>query len=388
MPSVLEIAKKLNKDYGDKNLAILANTNPSYERLASGAMGYDFPMYGGDTLGRIVVHTGMEHSGKTTAALVKMAAFQRKYPEKVCVFIDVEHALDMDFIAEMTGIDWTKVIYVNPTMMNGNQILGIAEEFILAEDMGMMIIDSIAALVSSSDFEGNMEKDNGMRSSMAKPLNMFLKKVMGPISKNRSILLLINQTRIAGVMPNGAIKYGELCGKAVAFYTTTNIRFATRTFTDGDIVDKREGEKADGFRLQFSVLKNKTARVDRGGGFMTFRYDSGLDFAYDLIEVALNFNLIPKEGNTFTLTDLLTGKPYDLGTDEVGRPIKLVGKGKVRDYIKNNPTFAKTYIEMLTKHISNGDKKYGKLLDERDLGVTEEMIAEANSTEDPNAESN
>ena len=114
MSSVLEIAKKLNRAYKNEKLALTADVMPSYERLACNDLGADFPLYGGLPYGRIVTVSGKEHSGKTTGACTYLAAYQRANPDKTCVFVDVEHALDKEFQAAMTGLDLTKLLYVNP----------------------------------------------------------------------------------------------------------------------------------------------------------------------------------------------------------------------------------------------------------------------------------
>lgn len=73
--SVLAKAKQLNKEYKNDNMAVFANTVPHYERLSTGALGWDFPLYGGIPLGRVAVFAGLEHSGKTSACCVALAAY-------------------------------------------------------------------------------------------------------------------------------------------------------------------------------------------------------------------------------------------------------------------------------------------------------------------------
>jgi RecA/RadA recombinase len=101
MASVLEIAKKLNKEYKTDKLAMVADIKPNYERLPSGALGLDYPLFGGLPLGRICVFSGLQHSGKSTAACAVLAAYQRKFPQKICAYVDVEHSLALKFQAAM-----------------------------------------------------------------------------------------------------------------------------------------------------------------------------------------------------------------------------------------------------------------------------------------------
>ena len=122
------------------------------------------------------------------------------------------------------------------------------------------------------------------------------------------------------------------------------------------------GEGADGFRLQFKIMKNKTAPCNRGGGFITYRYATGLDWVNDLLEIALTFDFIHRVNNvTYELINLETGELY---TDENGNQLR--GKKQdLIDYIKTNIKFQNEYLAMLNRYISASDASYGSLLDER-----------------------
>lgn len=386
MSSVLEIAKKLNRAYKNEKLALTADVMPSYERLACNDLGADFPLYGGLPYGRIVTVSGKEHSGKTTGACTYLAAYQRANPDKTCVFVDVEHALDKEFQAAMTGLDLTKLLYVNPEGMSGEQIMDAILEFQDSDDIGMIVLDSIAALVSSRDYDTDIEKDNGMSGGIAKPLAKFIRKMLDPLAAKKNILLLINQVRTVGTTFTGAPIYDEPGGHAPKYYASVKLRFGTRTFTQGDKVDARDGENADGFRLTFATTKNKTASTQRGGGFMTFRYDTGLDWSYDLLEVAIKYDFISRPSSmSYIVMNLETGEAY---TDADGNVLKFVGKQKLRDYLNDHVEFQKEYLAMLNRHISATANKYGSLLDARELAAitAEEASCEKEGDNKPPAE--
>lgn len=381
MSTVLEIAKKLNKAFENDRLAVLADVTPVYRRLSSGALGMDFSLYGGLPYGRLITISGKEHSGKSTATCVWLAAYQRANPDRMCVYVDVEHSLDIEFQTAMTGLDPTKLLYINPERMSGEQILDAVVDLQASDNIGMIVIDSIAALISSRDYDTDVETDKGMSASMAKPMGKFIKQMLGPLSTSGNILILVNQVRQIGTTFTGAAIYDEPCGHAPKYYASVKMRFGTRTFTNGDKVDLRDGESADGFRLTFATTKNKTASIQRGGGFMTFRYDRGLDWAYDLLEVAIKYDFISRPNTrTYILMNLETGEPY---TDlETGGTLSFVGKNKLRDYLENHIDFQKEYLEMLNKHISASQNKYGSLLDAR---VLAEINAEEASVEKESA---
>lgn len=380
MASVLEIAKKMNKEFKNDSLAIKADVQPHYKRCAMGMLGFDYPLFGGLPEGRVIQMSGKESSGKTTAACAFMAAYQRKYPEKTCVFVDVEHALDLEWVAQATELDMTKLVYVNPENMSGEQILDLAAELLQGEDIGCMTLDSVAALAPGEIYENDIDK--GSFANIAKSLGRFFTKTLDKISALKSILIIINQVR--PVFGARVPTFAEPCGKALAYYTSILLRFGTRTYTHGDQVDSREGEKADGIRLWFEIRKNKTATVQRGGGWITIRYDTGLDQMKDLLDVALKYEFIQRPtSQRYRLIDLNTGEVYswkdtisDNGTiGDPDDPLDFVGRGKVLEFFNTHPNFRKRYVDMVTEFISQKQNQCGSLLDENMLASMREESA-------------
>ena len=358
MASVFELSKKFNREFDDKTLAIKASVTPEYQRLSTGAFGFDYPLYGGLVYGRIATFSGLQHSGKTGAACVALSAYQRANPDKVCVFVDVEHSLDLKHQIRMTGLDPERLVYFNPTNLTGEQILDCILEYQKSDDIGMIVVDSIPALLPADALEKDMTKDPGMRGTIARSLHRFLVAMSSLVSSKGNILILINQVRIAGTTFTGAPIYKEPGGDAPNYYSSIKVRFGTRTFIKGDKVDSSDGEGAEGYRLKFAITKNKTGPIARGGGFMSFSYDRGMDWMRDLLEIAYKFDFIHRVNNvTYSLVDLETGEIY---VDENGNP--LTGKRKVlEEYLMNNYEFQNKYLSMLHKYIS-----YGNILDARE----------------------
>lgn len=370
---VLEKSLKLNKEFGDSTLAVKADVNPKYERMPTGAFGLDYPLYGGLPKGRIITFAGLFHSGKTTAACMAMSAYQRENPDKVCVYVDVEHSLDRPFQSRMTGLDLTRMLYVNPKTLTGEQILDYILELQKEPDIGMIVLDSLPALLPSASLENDLEKDPGMRGTIAKTLHRFLATMSNLVNNSNNILLLINQVRISGYTFTGAPIYTEPTGQSSQYYSSIKVRFGTRTFIKGDKVDASDGEGAEGFRLKFAITKNKCGPVARGGGFLSFNYDTGFMWLEDMLEIANKFGFIKKSGAYCTLINLDTGEAY---TKENGDVIKGYMKD-IKEYLKTNVEFQKEYIAMLNKFISANDNSYGNILDERErleIKVQEDLV--------------
>lgn len=372
--NILDYIKKLNKEFDSQELFRKADIIPGYRRLASGALGMDYCLYGGPAYGRILVFSGKEHSGKTTGAFALLAAFQRENPDKICLFVDVEQSLDLEFQALMNGVDLQRLIVFTPDPgMSGQQIMSaILELQFNTDNIGLIVVDSIPALETAQNLNNEFEKDMGKQATIAKSLAKFCKQILPSLRAKQNILILINQVRVKDVMYNGAPIYDEPGGSGPKFYGSTNVRFGTRTFMKGDKeIGSSDGTGADGFRIKFNITKNKTAACNRGGGFITYRYETGMDKMHDLLEIATTFDYIKRLNNvSYELINLETGEVLK---DEDGKD--LIGKKAVLiDYINTHPQFRTTYFQMLNDFISASNTKKGsvQLLSDEDLAEINE----------------
>ena len=141
--------KALKKVIGGIGLAI---EDP--ERLPSDIFSLDLAIGGGAPLGRCMLIYGMEASMKTTLALKFIASYQRRYPDKKCVFIDIEGHLSPSW-AKKFGVIWEKLLYIRPD--NGEQAVDLCEALAMADDVGVIAFDSIAALVTQGELDKGAE---------------------------------------------------------------------------------------------------------------------------------------------------------------------------------------------------------------------------------------
>ena len=276
----------------------------------------------------------------------------------MCLFADVEASADLEFQALMNGVDLSKLAILQPEVgMSGQQVLAsVLEMQLTADDIGMIVIDSVPALVTAQNLENDFEKDTGKQGTIAKSLHKFCGEILPSLHQKNNILLFINQVRIKDYTRQGAPIYSEPGGDALKFYSSVTIRFGTRVFLKGDeeIKGENNGEGADGYRIKFDITKNKTAPCNRGGGYITYRYETGMDWMHDLLEIATTFDFIRRLNNvTYELVDLETGEVY---SDGEGNSLK--GKKKeLIEYILTHEDFKKEYVEMLTNYISAKNTK-------------------------------
>lgn len=380
MATFAEIAKKINKEYGNNNIIRKSDIIPAYRRLASGALGMDYVLYGGIPYGRVCVYSGKQHSGKTTAAVAELAAYQKENPDRTCMYVDAEHALDIRFQMMMNDVDPDKLfVFTPPTGMSGEQIL--AEVLRLqteVDDIGLIVIDSIPALVTAQNLKNDFTKDTGKQGTIAKPMHKFLTEITPSLEEKQNILILINQVRIKDVMFTGAPIYSEPGGDGPKFYSSVSVRFGSRTFIKGDteLNASNDGEGATGFRLKFQITKNKTAPTARGGGFITYNYTTGMDKLRDLFDIATSFDLIQRLNNvTYQMIDLTTG---EILLDEEGKELKGK-KGYLFEYLETHKEFRDKYVDMLTNYISADNTMSKHMLSEEveaEIKAEEASVAE------------
>lgn len=350
-----ELAKKLKKEYDDDNYLQKANIVPGYQRLQTQALGMDYALFGGLPLGRICVISGQQHSGKTTATFAQISAYQKAFPDKMCLFVDVEQSADIQFQVNMNGVDTEKLTVLKPKVgQSGEQILADVLDFQQnVDDIGMIVIDSIPALVPSANLTNDFEKDNGRRGTIAGPLHKFCSNIVSSLREKNNILIFINQVRKVGTTYNGFPIFDEPGGDAPKYYSSVSIRFGTRKLIRLDEeLSSSDSEGADGFKLLFKITKNKTASCTRGGGFISYRYETGMDTTRDLLEIATTFGFISKiTSKTYALINCETG---EILLDEDGNELKGYKKTLI-EYLNTHKEFKDKYLKMLTDFISSSN---------------------------------
>lgn len=334
------------------------------------------PLKGGIPKGTIIGLSGVEHSGKTLFATLCCSDVLRDDPEKAVVYIDAENYLDIDWHTKMNHLDLTRFYYVQTGKASGEQILDMVSAYLQCEDVGLVVIDSIPALKPECEWVNDFTKDNGMQGTMAKKYQRAFPIFKGIIAENNSNIVLINQVRDKQVQvgPRTINVPEEACGKAFKYYCDIIFRFGKKTFTKKDNLDfsPKDNDPADGMRLKYKVVKNKTSsNYDNCGGYITYREDTGLDVVTDLIEGAIDLGFIKQAGAYYTLCNPLTKEPYK---DVAGKELKFQGKSKMQQYLEENEDFATSYIQLLSDVILNSTDKLSLNVDTSDINEEQKLL--------------
>lgn len=368
--SMKDAIKKINKACSQWDILGSGNFSQDLKKLPLNTLGFDLCFKGGLPYGQVVTFSGVEHSGKSTAAILAMAQYQKENPDKVCVYVDAENTLltQSEYFQTISGISYDSDHFVRYDC-TGRSAEEIFQDLILmqgTDDIGMIVIDSSRALISQADLDNEFVKDNGQRASVAKPIGKFIKQMMMYLPKRNNILLIINQVTVEKGM--FSTTYTEPGGYSLKYFPSLKVRFGTRTFTNGDKTDisqSKADDKVDGIQLHFAIVKSRLGGINKDGGFITIRYDKGVDSVFDLITIGLTAKFIQRPTTrTYLLTNLITGESYK--DNETKEELLFNSEAELDKYLRVNPKFVKEYSDMIIKYISKNKVKID-LIDEEIL---------------------
>jgi len=293
-----EILKEIQEKFGEGSIMQLGQKETIVaEAIPTGSLSLDLALgVGGVPKGRIIEIYGAESSGKTTLALHIIAQAQKKGGK--AAFIDSEHALDPEY-AKRIGVNLDNLLISQPD--SGEQALDIAEALVRSGQLDVIVIDSVAALTPQAEIEGEMgDQQIGLQ---ARLMSRALRKLTAFISKTKTVLIFINQTR----MQIRGMAYGNPVttpgGKALKFFSSVRVEL-------NRIAQIKKGEEIVGSRIKAKVVKNKVAPPFKIAEFDIY-YSEGISLESDLISIGLKRGLIQKSGNTFYYKDKKLGSSLD-----------------------------------------------------------------------------
>ncbi len=288
--------------------------------ISTGSISLDAALgIGGIPRGRVTEIYGPESSGKTTICLHIIAEAQKQ--GGLAAFIDAEHALDTAY-AKRLGVDTNNLLLSQPEF--GEQALEIVETLVRSGALDVVVIDSVAALTPRAEIEGEMgDPSMGVQ---ARLMSQALRKLTAAISKSRTSVIFTNQLRMKiGIMfGNPETTTG---GNALKFYAS--VRLDVRR-----IEALKDGNNVIGNRTKVKVVKNKVAPPFREAQF-DILYNEGISKLGDLIDVAVEHNIIAKSGSWFAYKDDKIGqgrdavKAYLLASPKVADEIFLAVRKKL-----------------------------------------------------------
>lgn len=288
----------ITKTYGTGAIMRLgeSKTNLNVEAIPTGSMMLDMALgIGGVPRGRIVELYGPESSGKTTVALHIIAEAQKMGGE--VAFIDVEHALD-PLYAQALGVNIDSLLVSQPD--SGEQALEIAEALVRSGAIDVLVVDSVAALTTKAEIDGDMGDSHV--GQLARLMSQAMRKLTAVISKSKCVAVFINQIRekIGVMYGNPETTPG---GRALKFYASVrmDVRKGEPIKENGSII---------GNRTKVKISKNKVAPPFRECEF-DIMYGTGISRTGEVLDAAVELNIVKKGGSWFSYKDQKLGQGRD-----------------------------------------------------------------------------
>jgi len=315
---------QLDKQFGVGTIMRMGDKpNVEVGVIPTGAINLDAALgIGGIPKGRITEIYGPEASGKTTLALHCVAESQKQ--EGVVAFIDVEHALDPIYAANI-GVDTENLLLSQPD--GGEQALEIVETLVRSNAIDLIVIDSVAALVPRAEIEGSMGDTHvGLQ---ARLMSQALRKLTGIISKSNTSVIFINQTRMKIGVPAYVNPETTTGGVALKFYSS--VRIEVRRV--GSIKQIGTGAEIVGNKTRVKIVKNKFAPPFKKVEFPIV-FGKGISHFDLLVDIAVEHDIVVRSGSWFSY-----------GETKIGQ-----GSEKVKEFLLENENI-KDEIELKVKQV-------------------------------------
>ena len=328
------------------------------EAIPTGSMTLDMALgIGGVPRGRIIEIYGPESSGKTTVALHVIAETQKMGGE--VAFIDVEHALDPVYAGQL-GVDIDNMLVSQPD--SGEQALEIAEALARSGAIDCIVIDSVAAMVTKSEIDGEMGDTHV--GQLARLMSQAMRKLTSVIAKSNTTAIFINQVRekIGVMYGNPETTPG---GRALKFYASVRIEVRR-----GEQI--KNGSEVIGNRTKCKVVKNKVAPPCKECEF-DIMYGKGFSRVGEVLEMAVDLDIVKKGGAWFSYNDMKLGQ----------------GRDNAKEFLLNNPDIMGEIEAKIKEHqaelvlAAQKDKKAKKLEEKANAGAAAQSANEDMAADKP-----
>jgi len=308
--------QQIQKDYGENAIIRMGDEHkvdvdviPTGNLLIDRALGV-----GGFPRGRIIEVYGPESSGKTTLTLTAVAQAQKK--GGLAAFVDVEHALDPEY-ARKLGVNVEDLLVSQPS--SGEEALRIVETLVRSNALDVIVLDSVAALVTKQELEG--EIGDTTVGAQARLMSAALRKLTALISKARTCVIFTNQIRekIGVMFGNPETTPG---GRALKFYSSVRVdirRIGQIKATDGTVM---------GNRTKIKMVKNKVAPPFTEAEF-DIMYNEGISAVGSLLDLALENDIVQKRGSWFSYNGEQLAQGRDAAKDALKADEKLYAEIEV-----------------------------------------------------------
>lgn len=320
-----------------------------------------YSLYGGIPRGRVIEFFGENNGGKTTTALDVVSnaqkVFKQEYENEVAdlqsrklnkteetrleyllnrgrgkdiVWIDCENTFDEQW-AEVLNVDVTSLYFMQPLSQSAEEIFDMIEQFVQTGEVGLVVLDSLGAMVSKQQWEKSLEEKTYC--GIAGPLTTFSKKIEYACARHNCTFIGINQ--VQEDLKSTYTMYRTPGGNTWKHVCSLRLMFSKGVYYNDKYQElTRTVNGAAGNFVNIRIEKTKVCKPDRKNGSYTLNYSNGIDKYMDLVELGINYGIINVGGAWYSIIqNIETG---EILTDCEGNVAKFQGKNKLIEYLKEN----------------------------------------------------
>ncbi|MEE1492012.1 MAG: recombinase RecA, partial [Massilioclostridium sp.] len=210
--------------------------------------------------------------------------------------------------AKALGVDIDSLLVSQPN--SGEQALEIAEALVRSGAIDVIVIDSVAAMTTKAEIEGEMGDTHvGLQ---ARLMSQAMRKLTGIIGKTNCVALFINQVRekIGVMYGNPETTPG---GRALKFYSSVRMEIRRSE-------QIKNGSEVIGNRTRCKVVKNKVAPPFKEAEF-DIMYGEGISQTGEILDLATNLDIVNRSGAW-----------YNYNGERLGQ-----GRDNAKAYLAENP---------------------------------------------------
>ncbi|MBQ6627960.1 MAG: recombinase RecA [Methanobrevibacter sp.] len=325
MSNLEKALSEINKRFGKNSVIVLGDQNPNKVNcISTGSLQLDKALGGGIAKGRITEIYGVEGAGKTSLCLQVVS--QSQFANDAVAYVDVENAVDLNY-AKTLGVNVSTLIFSQPS--SAEQALDIVEALVKSNEVGLIIIDSVAALAPQAELDGEM--GDATIGLTARLMGKALRKITAAVNQTNCAVVFINQLRSnIGGYGNPDTTPG---GRALKYAASQRIEMRKTTAI-------KEGPDVVGNMVKIKVTKNKIAPPMQVVE-LPLIFGKGFSPENEVIDLAIDFDIIQKSGAWFNTHD---------GT-------RLQGKAAVKSYYEANPNLMEALTKMVKDRLAGEEIK-------------------------------
>lgn len=304
MATMSEVMADINKKM-KQEIVTIGLPNFNYDRIPFTSPKMNYCTFGGIPVGKLIEFYGEQHGGKTTSALDIVANFQQ-IDERKALYIDVENGVDIHW-ARKLGVDVDNMIIFRPTLQSAETIFQFIEDSVKTGEIGLWVLDSIGSLLTESEIDEKKTYEDKMYGGVSAPLTRFTKKMEMLCNKYNCTGIGINQEREDMNSTWGGKKTPG--GNGWKYGCAVRLRFSKGQYIDenGKLLT-RSAENPAGNVVVMSMTKNRTCPPTRRVGQYRINYVEGIDYLKDLVDVAVDYDIVEQHGAWFTIVDIENGE--------------------------------------------------------------------------------